>query len=360
MGREARRNQGGRIMTYNYIFDTLAQYTAAKSARGDIYNALRTSQYLSRSAVSMIRETGQVVVDSMNFIDAKETLAVGDILLYRAADQSFYALKDPGTWTTTPGTKAYSLSDLTAVGFVPVGRVYYRDGVECIIGNPLQGTYVFSTLTTFPEGIVPFGVLTIKVSPTGTMQRARGILNAELASRFTLQSTVFDGIFPVKAADWDAALADGSTITYSIGVTEYTVTPSRYNGTYMDFVNERMLAVYPDNRPGSLVADMNGKKNTKALVESGYSVPGAEAAYAFGIEDVPGCGAGAWWLPSAGEGALIAMSATRWDGPYMGSYMTSTLRSANAYVDILAAGGLYERSLNTLSVVLAITKFRIV
>lgn len=347
-------------MTYNYIFDTLAQYTTAKSAGGDIYNALRTSQYLSRSAVSMIRETGQVVVDSMNFIDAKETLAVGDILLYRAADQSFYALKNPGAWATTPGTKAYSLSELTAAGFAQVGRVYHRDGIDCIIGSPLSGTYAFSTLTTFPEGIVPFGVLTVKVSPTTTVPRARGILNAALAVKYDQTSAVFDGIFPVRESAWDAALADGSTITYTIGNTEYTVTPSEYNGTYMDFVNERMLVVYPDNRPGSIIADMNGKKNTKALVESGYSVPGAEAAYAFGIEDVPGCGAGAWWLPSAGEGALIAMSATRWDSPYLGSYMTSTLRNASAYVDIYAVGGLYERSLNTLSPVLAITKFRIV
>ena len=346
-------------MTYNYIFDTLAQYTAAKSAGGDIYNALRTSQYLSRSAVSMIRETGQVVVDSMNFIDAKETLAVGDFLLYRPADQSFYALKEPVVWATTPGVKAYSSSEITAAGFILVGRVFYRDGVECIIGSQLSGTYAFSTLTTFPEGIVPFGVLNIKVTPTTTVVRSRGVFNAALASKFTIPSTVFDGVFPVKVADWDAALADGSTITYTIGSTEYTITPSEYNGTYMDFVNERILVVYPDYRPGCMLADMNGKKNTKALVESGYSVPGAQAAYEYAVDGVPGYGAGAWWLPSAGEAALIAMSATRWDSPYMGSYMTSTLRNATAYVDILANGGLYERSLNTLSPVLAITKFRI-
>ena len=347
-------------MTYNYIFDTLAQYTAAKSAGGDIYNALRTSQYLSRSAVSMIRETGQVVVDSMNFIDAKETLAVGDFLLYRPADQSFYALKEPVVWATTPGVKAYSSAEITNAGFIFVGRVFYRDGVECIIGNPLQGSYVFSTLTTFPEGIVPFGVLRVKVSPTTTVLRARGILNAELASRFTLQSAVFDSIFPVKAADWDAALADGSTITYSIGGVEYTVTPLEYKGSYMDFVNERMLAIFPDNRPESMVADMSGKKNTKALIESGYSVPGAEAAYAFGIEDVPGYGAGAWWLPSAGEAALIVMSANKAVAPFMASWMTSTMRNSNAYIDTYLAGGLYERSLATASGVLAISKFRVI
>lgn len=347
-------------MTYNFIFDTLAQYTAAKSAGGDIYNALRTSQYLSRSAVSMIRETGQVVVDSMNFIDAKETLAVGDFLLYRPADQSFYALKEPVVWATTPGVKAYSSAEITNAGFIFVGRVFYRDGVECIIGSQLSGTYAFSTLTTFPEGIVPFGVLSVKVTPTTTVPRARGIINAELASRFTTPSGVFDGIFPVKAADWDAALADGSTITYTIGNTEYTVTPSEYNGTYMDFVNERMLVVYPDNRPGSMLADMNGKKNTKALVESGYSVPGAEAAYTFGFEDVPGFGAGAWWLPSAGEAALIVMSANKSVSPFLASWMTSTMRNVGAYVDIYIAGGLYERGLSTASSVLAITKFRVI
>jgi len=345
-------------MTYNYIFDTLAQYTAAKSAGGDIYNALRTSQYLSRSAVSMIRETGQVVVDSMNFIDAKETLAVGDILLYRAADQSFYALKEPVVWATTPGVKAYSSAEITAAGFIFVGRVFYRDGVECIIGSPLSGTYAFSTLTTFPEGIVPFGVLTVKVSPTATVPRARGILNAELASRHTAPSVVFDSIFPVKAADWDAAFADGSTITYSIGA-EYTVTPLEYNGSYMDFVNERMLAIFPDNRPGSMVADMNGKKNTKALVESGYNVPGAQAAYEHAVEGVPGYGAGAWWLPSAGEAALIVMSANKSNSPFLASWMTSTMRSGGAYIDIYAVGGLYERGLSTASSVLAISKFRI-
>lgn len=347
-------------MTYNYIFDTLAQYTAAKSAGGDIYNALRTSQYLSRSAVSMIRETGQVVVDSMNFIDAKETLAVGDILLYRAADQSFYALKNPGGWATTPGGRSYSAAELTAAGFTQVGRVYHRDGVECIIGNTLTNSYAFSTLTTFPEGIVPFGVLRVKVSPTTTVLKARGILNAELASRFTQQSAVFDSIFPVKAADWNAALADGSTITYSIGGVEYTVTPLEYNGSYMDFVNERMLAIFPDNRPESMVADMSGKKNTKALVESGYSVPGAQAAYEHAVDGVPGFGAGAWWLPSAGEAALIVMSANKSVSPFLASWMTSTMRNGNAYVDTYAAGGLYERGLSTASSVLAITKFRII
>lgn len=347
-------------MTYNYIFDTLAQYTAAKSAGGDIYNALRTSQYLSRSAVSMIRETGQVVVDSMNFIDAKETLAVGDILLYRAADQSFYALKNLGAWATTPGIRSYSAAELTAAGFAQVGRVYYRDGIDCIIGSSLSGTYAFSTLTTFPEGIVPFGVLMVKVSPTTTVPRARGILNAALAVKYDQQSAVFDNIFPVKAADWDAALADGSTITYSIGGTEYTVTPLEYNGTYMDFVNERMLVVYPDNRPGSLIADMNGKKNTKALVESGYSVPGAEAAYTFGVEGVPGYGPGNWWLPSAGEAALIVMSVNKSASPFIASWMTSSMRNGNAYVDTYIAGGLYERSLATASAVLAISKFRVI
>ena len=319
-------------MTYNYIFDTLAQYTAAKSAGGDIYNALRTSQYLSRSAVSMIRETGQVVVDSINLIDAKETLAVGDILLYRSADQSF----------------------------VLVGRVYHRDGVECIIGNILTGSYAFSTLTTFPEGIVPFGALNIKVSPTETIQRARGIINGALASRYVVSSTVFDGIFPVKVADWDAALADGSTITYTLANIEYTVTPSQYNGTYMDFINERIVAVYPDGRPGALFADMNGRKNTKALVDSGYSVPGAEAAYAFGVDGVPGFGANAWWIPSGGEGAQIIMAANKSDNPFLGSFMLSTLRNATAYIDMFQGGGMYERTLNTASPILAISKFRVI
>lgn len=347
-------------MTYNYIFDTLAQYTTAKSAGGDIYNALRTSQYLSRSAVSMIRETGQVVVDSINLIDAKETLAVGDILLYRSADQSFYALKEPVAWSTAPGIKSYSAAELNTAGFVLVGRVYHRDGVECIIGNILTGSYAFSTLTTFPEGIVPFGALNIKVSPTETIQRPRGIINGAFASRYVVSSTVFDGIFPVKVADWDAALADGSTITYTLANIEYTVTPSQYNGTYMDFVNERIVAVYPDGRPGALFADMNGRKNTKALVDSGYSVPGAEAAYAFGVDGVPGFGANAWWIPSGGEGALIIMAANKSDNPFLGSFMLSTLRNETAYIDMFQGGGMYERTLNTASPILAISKFRVI
>lgn len=349
-------------MTYNYIFDTLAQYTTAKSAGGEIYNALRSSQYLVRCAVSHIRETGLTVIDTMNLIDKVQTLEVGDILLYRTADQSYYALKQPATWTTSPGTRAYSASDLANAGFIRVGYVYTRESNECIIGNILPAMYEFSTINELPSGLLRTnGMLRGKVSPTQTLgNRARAMFNGPLAAANPSASTAYLSIFPVSLAEWNTAVEAGTTISYAIHGQTKEIVPADFDGTYFDFINNYILGVYPDNTRTSAFLDCNGRKNTQILVNSGLNVPAAKAAYDFAIDDVPDYGATKWWLPALGEMIKIVMSARKNGAPWLTIFGTSTIRLVSSYYTSYTGGGIIDRVLATQSYVLAISKFRIV
>ena len=349
-------------MTYNYIFDTLAQYTTAKSAGGDIYNALRTSQYLVRCAVSHIREMGLTVIDTMNLIDKVQTLEVSDILLYRPADQSYYALKQPATWTTAPGTRSYSASDLANAGFIRVGYVYTRENDECIIGNILPSTYEFATINELPSGLLRTnGVLRGKVSPTQTFgNRGRAMFNGPLATANPSTSVAYLSIFPISLAEWNTAIVEGTTISYAIHGQTKEITPADFNGTYSDFINDYILGVYPDNTSTSAFLDCNGRKNTQILINSGLNVPAARVAYDFAIADVPDYGATKWWLPALGEMIKIVMSARKNGSPWLSIFATSTIRLSSSYYTSYTGGGIIDRTLTTQSNVLAISKFRIV
>ena len=158
-------------MKYSFIFDTVAQYQAAKASGGAILNVLQTDTSktygnidgaLSRTAISTIKETGQTLIDCVNIIvSRKEGGEIGDTLLYKGGEyfwlkgQEFMgrtAYTSPPAhpaWKDMLGSNNATKNELAAAGYIIIGFVGHKEGNRVRIFADVQNNNGLDTAPIF-------------------------------------------------------------------------------------------------------------------------------------------------------------------------------------------------------------------
>ena len=301
----------------NYLrsYASLAAYLSDK-ASGTLYSLLTSASYgQSISVISRIGGAGgvQTAVDSVNAICPKESLQIGDVLLYHSA-QNRYACAKGGTFSATAvGGNIIDTARFSTGGWTCVGWVIERIGKKCWIAsmNDLGSYQMCSDNTTTITGIYTDSGLTDGNGgrrygwiASGSMERAEEIYGT---TRYTYT-------WPITRTEWvtavDNAIVNGLTTATITGADNITINTADYNNDFDTYYKQRVLVKFPmpfkspaASHYGYALADENGDHNTARLLGDPnidydtFSAPAASACINYRVTGM----VSGWYLPALGQ-----------------------------------------------------------
>ena len=316
-------------MSYNFVFDTEALYTAAKNSGGSIYIALSSNSagYVSRSAVSYCKDTGKTYVDGVNILAERDKGQIGDCLLYNTKTSTYCWLKGNNAWdASSKGSCTVVDADLVSAGYTKVGFLLHKnEDCDLILSLANLGTYAYCTDTsTAISGVTTYSTIARENNSTSTyntwiasgscycaeqrygnsvyqytwpLPRYYWNLAKEAAYSNTATSGTFtNGSYTVTAGTSGMGTA---SITYKCTEGSVTINPADYDWNFDKWYRKKVLLRFPAST--GCMQDLDGRKNTKALVASSLSTPAADACNTYAISGVSDFAAGKWWMPSIVE-----------------------------------------------------------